>query len=269
MERSSVFIRYCAAGPAVPESCVHALEPNPASLCLLRANLDRNGVENAFVHSIAVFSSKGEATFHLCPPGRAAYSSLVPEDAAVKSILVETETLDDFCTRLRLNTVDFLKIDVEGAEIEVLKGALQSIAEDRFRVLMIEATELNLRRSGAGTRTLFETIHASGLRAYRFEEESLALVPREFDGPICFDNLFLAKDAGFANCRLRSAGADRLRIAREVIRRGRACDSLYRRAEFARDTEMRMRELLSSRYLALGWGSRLIRKPGWVAEYLK
>ena len=53
-----------------------SIEPAPETAALLRANLARNGVENARVIEAALSNSNGRLAFHLSPPGKAAYDSL-------------------------------------------------------------------------------------------------------------------------------------------------------------------------------------------------
>lgn len=63
--------------------------------------------------------------------------------AGIESESIYVERLDDIVTE----PVDFLKIDVEGAEIDVLEGAPRILAEDR-PILMIEFRATNLERAG-------------------------------------------------------------------------------------------------------------------------
>lgn len=62
------------------------------------------------------------------------------EFAGQISVAVDVETLDDFCARLGLTRLDFIKIDVEGAELRVLEGGQRAIEEFRPAMLIeIEA----------------------------------------------------------------------------------------------------------------------------------
>ena len=53
------------------------------------------------------------------------------------SIKVKTETLDRLVDNLKLKKVDWIKIDVEGAEYNVLKGAKQTISLNKERIKLI------------------------------------------------------------------------------------------------------------------------------------
>ncbi len=253
----------CRAGVA-PEA-VLALEPNPAVLPFLVSNLERNGMDGVRVRAEALWSRAGERAFYPAGPGRSAYSSLIPEPGAA-AVAVQAVTLDEICAADQFALV---KIDIEGAELAALEGARETLRAGRLPLVVVECTELNLRRSGAGTRDLFEAIASLGYEVFRFDDGNLQLVPRSYDGPIWFDNLYVTADAAFVNARLRSAAMEQKRIAADILRRGRACQRLYSRAESAHLTETSMAELLESKYLALGWRFGVAARPAWLSEYRK
>ena len=55
-----------------------------------------------------------------------------------KSIDVEIITLDDFCLKNNINHIDILKIDVQGAELDVLKGGEEILKEGKISLINIE-----------------------------------------------------------------------------------------------------------------------------------
>lgn len=98
-----------------------AFEPIPS----FAARLQRRFPNNVTVEPIALSDSNGHAEFHFLP-GAAAYSSLlkrseIENGQLVKPVTVQVRSLDDYL-RPDVN-VAFLKIDVEGAEASVLRGA--------------------------------------------------------------------------------------------------------------------------------------------------
>jgi len=62
---------------------------------------------------------------------------------------VEIKTLDSFCTERNINKIDFLKIDTEGWEINVLNGALGMINRGNIKAILCEVgfTSLNVRNT--------------------------------------------------------------------------------------------------------------------------
>ena len=57
---------------------------------------------------------------------------------------VRLETLDGYCQRAKIQTIDFLKIDVEGHELEVLKGATNMLAKGGIRFIQFEYGGCNI-----------------------------------------------------------------------------------------------------------------------------
>jgi FkbM family methyltransferase len=61
-----------------------------------------------------------------------------------ESMTCEMISLDDFCKNNNVSEIDFLKIDVEGHELEVLKGASKMIIENKINVIQFEFNEFNV-----------------------------------------------------------------------------------------------------------------------------
>lgn len=114
-----------------PRGKHHAFEAIPA----LAEHL-RRGFPGVRVHAVALSDVRGETDFHLVEndPG---YSGIRQRrydrpDPLVRVIRVPVQTLDE---ALGDDRVDFIKIDVEGAELQVLRGAEKTL--DRWRPTII------------------------------------------------------------------------------------------------------------------------------------
>jgi len=57
---------------------------------------------------------------------------------------VAMDTLDNFCIKNKIETIDFLKIDTEGSELEVLKGAKDLIESNKIKIIQFEFNEMNV-----------------------------------------------------------------------------------------------------------------------------
>ena len=115
---------------------VHAFEPNPAMFRYLA----RAVPENVHVYEIALSDFNGKATFNLPTSGDKVHhtrGSLLDVKAASesRSFEVEVRRLDDY----PIEDLSFIKMDVEGAELQCLRGAEQTIRKHR-PVIMAEAT---------------------------------------------------------------------------------------------------------------------------------
>lgn len=118
-----------------PDGVHHAFEPLPGFANGLRRTF--GGRPNVHVHELALSDQEGEATFQhvVSNPG---YSGLRKRrydrpDETLQEIRVRTARLDDLLPNS--HRVDFVKIDVEGAELLVLRGAAATLARCRPTVV--------------------------------------------------------------------------------------------------------------------------------------
>lgn len=135
-------IGYFSCLAAAHGANVHAFEPNPSMVERLERTRDLNGfAERMRINPIAVASRDGSAEFHVSPQqANTGLSSLLPlphlQGGAV--LKVPTVTLDTYCDRQRLAPIRLLKIDVEGAELQVLAGAGRVLSEWRPDAIICE-----------------------------------------------------------------------------------------------------------------------------------
>ena len=200
-----------------------SVEPNPKTAAELRKNLSRNGMGGVKVLEAAAWSKVGHLNFLLEQSGRAAYCHVVAATAP-NTVSVVATTLTEVSKEFPQHPCCLVKIDTEGAEIEVLQGAREAIKADAYPLLMVEFNEHNLRLNGDSTKKLFALLTDLGYQMHRFNPETLRLEPASFAGEIWYENLFAAMDPDGVNQRLADATEGRLRIAREITERRRACD---------------------------------------------
>jgi FkbM family methyltransferase len=117
------------------EGFVIALEPVPETYASLRENLRSNGVANVVALPLAAWSSNNVLEI-LVPPGRSGSSAMVTRHFTGlglrgRRISVKAVALDNLVKDLRISRVDLIKIDAEGAELEILRGSLDIIRKYR------------------------------------------------------------------------------------------------------------------------------------------
>ena len=78
-------------------------------------------------------------------------------------VVVDGDTLDGFCVRLGIDRLDFVKIDVEGAELHVLRGGQATIATLK-PVIMVEVEDRHLERFGVGSDQIADWFTSQGYR---------------------------------------------------------------------------------------------------------
>ncbi|MDS1141175.1 FkbM family methyltransferase [Pusillimonas sp. SM2304] len=110
---------------------VHAFEILEENLRLMRYNLDANNIaDKVDICSLALSDKSGDFVNIHAPTIQGATSIF----GSSGEIQVETITLDDYVRQKRVERVDLIKMDIEGAERMALAGALDTIKRDRPRL---------------------------------------------------------------------------------------------------------------------------------------
>jgi len=125
---------------------VVAVEPNPVNYLILRKNLAINKIKNCIPVKCAL--SNYDGTSYLYVSKFSDLHSLHKDmlDVAIDTVPVRTRTLDTLALReLKLDKIDLIKIDVEGAEIEVLEG-MKEVIKKYYPILIIEVFQKNLEK---------------------------------------------------------------------------------------------------------------------------
>ena len=138
-----------AAGMMGASGRLLAIEPNPVSFRELRRSLDELAVD-ATAFAVACGDVEGEVTLHF-QPGYTVSSSLTSFDAATESATVPMRRLDALLGETGISHVDLLKIDVEGAEELVLRGAGEALS--RISRVVLETTHDDI---GRGVRAVMD-----------------------------------------------------------------------------------------------------------------
>jgi hypothetical protein len=72
-------------------------------------------------------------------------------------------TLDQFVAEMEIDRIDFLKIDVEGWEPNILKGAEVTLRQGRIKTILCEFNDYWLRKNGSSNAELWQMICDAGL----------------------------------------------------------------------------------------------------------
>lgn len=137
---------------------VYAFEPEPTNFSLLQQNVALNGYGNVVATKAAVSNLVGSATLYLTSLDSGRHSTHrhgLPDGGAVA---VAATTLDAFLKAQGWPVVDLIKVDVEGAELDVLEGMSQLLGRPGELKLIIEFNPSSLQRAGADPLQLLEKL---------------------------------------------------------------------------------------------------------------
>jgi FkbM family methyltransferase len=151
-----------------PTGNVIAFEPTPAIFELLQRSIRLAGLGDICrCTNVAISSSEGLATLHVS--SNSGHNSLYPLGEEEKTTLpVRTATLDQVL--LGTKRIDVVKIDVAGAELEVLAGMKDTLAHHRDIVLLVEYSVLHLGRIGVDSSEWFARFFANGFALFVIDE---------------------------------------------------------------------------------------------------
>ena len=127
-----VFVRVALAAGA---RLVVAVEPAPENLeCLRRNFADEVQVGRVLICPKGVWDKEELLTLNVDPENAAADSFVIRTKKAVEGPKVPLTTIDKLVAELKLERVDFIKFDIEGAEQRALVGARQTLARHQPRL---------------------------------------------------------------------------------------------------------------------------------------
>lgn len=158
-----------------PGGRVVAFEPSPRVYPRLADHVRLNAAANVATHQIAVADRVGTATFYL---GRNDSIGSLQRPTAGDSTQVPTTTLDRFLAEAGIDRVDAVKVDVEGGEMNVLRGMRELLSRDAKPVLLFEHNFPALAAAGSSAEELFGAIVAHGYDAYLVEKGKMHRVTR-------------------------------------------------------------------------------------------
>lgn len=150
-----------------PEAVIYAYEPFPNSYQLLVRNLTLNAIDNVMVFQKAVWSSEGELVldFSKGEPLQIASKNFISEAGNTHTVTVQAVSLQTVLDGQRIERVDLLKLDCEGAEYEILMKASSSTME-RIERIILEYHDLD---SAYNHQQLIRFLQAEGYQVTSYE----------------------------------------------------------------------------------------------------
>jgi len=169
-----------AAGLVGENGIVYAFEPELTSYKLLCKNIEINGYTNVVPVQKAVSNKDGKDKLLVNKTNLLASSFskknallFIENDIKKKDIYaieVNTTTLDGFFNKIGNKKIDFMKIDVEGAEGRVIEGAKNILRNNDLKIIM-EFRPRTLRNLGTDPMELIEKFYKYGFKKIEFINE--------------------------------------------------------------------------------------------------
>jgi FkbM family methyltransferase len=157
-----------------PAGVVHAFEPTPSTRALLLRNISANELGNVKVFPFAL--GEGPGTAHLRVHREMTglntlgahdvtwNGKVLPADEIVE---VPITSLDRHAEAEDLDHIDFLKIDVEGFELGVIRGAAKLLRTQRVARIMLEIGDLTFLNAGVDCHEVLTELESLGYHLHR------------------------------------------------------------------------------------------------------
>lgn len=161
-----------------PSGRVFAFEPIPYLARRVRENAELNRLTNVDVLEAAVGAEAGRSDLHLSAAGGDGWASLYAWNwSGPETLSVPILTLDDWLEASSMARVDLVKIDVEGAELDVLRGAGRSLASGKIGALIVEFNEETQSAAHHTAADLRDFLTGFGFAWYQLPWSSGAQLP--------------------------------------------------------------------------------------------
>jgi FkbM family methyltransferase len=175
---------------------IYAFEPVPDSNRQLRKNIV--GLENIQIYDLALGDSLGEVVFNINShshsssilPLAAAHTDAFPDAKEIQQITVQVTTLDRVMLDLELRSPTLLKIDAQGYEANILKGAGETL--NRIDMVLLEGS---FKQMYEGEMLFSEILDLMQERGFRFSRPMGWLVDPRTDEVLQMDALFVRFDS--------------------------------------------------------------------------
>lgn len=131
---------------------VYAFEPEPRNFQILKKNVELNNLSNVKLYNLAVAETNGNGILHLCENNRGMHRIYPSNWCKEGTTDIQTVRIDDI-----IQEADFIKMDIEGAELGALKGMTKLLQTCNI-TLSMEFYPPSIEEYGAKSKDLYDFI---------------------------------------------------------------------------------------------------------------
>jgi FkbM family methyltransferase len=151
--------------------CVLAIEPSSREMETLKGNVEINALNNVRVRQVALSDRASEVELLVARAQNSGHNTLgafgynTPLDHREKT---RTQSLDEIVQEERLSKIDVIKMDIEGAELSALRGAVNTLRRDH-PLLLLELADRLLQHQNASSAEVLSLLSQHGYRTFGFD----------------------------------------------------------------------------------------------------
>lgn len=173
---------------AYPTANIHSFEPNTTNYTRLIKNIELNEFKNITTNQLGLSDKKGVLNLYFNEKNMGA--ATLAQHEGNQHEVIELETLDNYCEINSIENIDILKIDIEGGELNCLKGGTSILSKTKKGVLQLEIDYGHCKRMGYSAEELFEFPVKYGYQAHLMNKfgkiKIVNELPHQFIGNVIY-----------------------------------------------------------------------------------
>lgn len=152
---------------------VYSFEPDTTNIERFKYAIRLNNIKSIYLQQIALSNFVGKAKFSI---GLDEQNGLIDESQAnnEKFKIVDTNTIDNFCVSNSIDVINYMKMDVEGAEWFVLNGAESMLRLQKIKIIQLEINN-QLVKFNISVKQLVGYMNAFGYNLYRLNSKLIEI----------------------------------------------------------------------------------------------
>lgn len=162
-----------------PNSAWYSFEPIKEAADTLQENVQLNEIHNVFVQQAAVADFSGKITLRMPDMGNWGLSTIGSNVLRFDTMFereINCITLDNFVEKNNIKKVHFMKLDTEGSELRILRGAQKMIMRDH-PIMIMEYNETNMKQCGVSKQDVDNFLMEMGYEWKLISSEDILCVP--------------------------------------------------------------------------------------------
>lgn len=141
---------------------IHAFEPHPGNIATIKSQQELRNIDNITLHNIALGRTHSKMQLHVKQFHGHHSLGDVDNSPTIDKIEVDVNTIDEVAKNLGIKAINFLKIDVEGFESDVLHGAENLLKNKKIEYILFELQDSILQSINRTSSEVFEIIFNAG-----------------------------------------------------------------------------------------------------------
>ena len=178
-------------GKLAVDGVVYAFEPLASAFKELESNVEINHLNNVKCINIALSNYKGTSEM-IIPYGHSPFAFLCGAEHGREenrnSYLCNVTTIDNYISDNKIGAVDFMKIDAEGSEYNILLGANRLLSAKKAPMIFIESYDDALRKFDTNSKELINLLRSYGYIIHDTKDMSLVRADKDYSDTdfLCF-----------------------------------------------------------------------------------